>query len=143
MKNIFFFTLMFFSIWVYAQGKSTKDTLYYLLDTAKTPVKDRMWEIHEEYPSLKLLTITCPCLAYGRNPVFVYSTNTEQGKVINNKKVSVIKFVSLTKLIEYVKNYTGGNFETKKIVFIEKRKSNYMMQPVRIIKPSKDQSPVN
>jgi len=84
-----------------AQNTSRKrDSLFFQLDTAKVPITDRMWEIHQEN-SFVFYTFQCPCLANGANPTFIFNLNRPSETKIKN--VSNIKLTSILELLRIVK----------------------------------------
>jgi len=110
MKKIYFIVL-FLNAFIATAQKQQIDSIYYLIDTAKTPINDRMWDIHEEYPSLKLYIIKYPCLLYGQKPTFVYDVTANKGITINKAGFDHIKFIDLPTLILKAKEFTNGGFE--------------------------------
>jgi hypothetical protein len=138
MKKLILIFLFLCSIKTYAQKTGKVTSIYYLIDTAKVPVNARMWDIHMEYPSLKLYTIECPCMQYGQKPTFVYDTSAIRDYVINKKKLSTIKFTSLTVLILKSKQITTiGSKGRYSIFIVEPKGEKYVVHPVRLIKPLK------
>jgi len=67
--------LLIHTIDVKAQKKiaANKDTLYYLIDTAKTLKSDRIFSI-DHYPRNVLYSIYCPCIPSNSSFSFYYST---------------------------------------------------------------------
>lgn len=114
------------------------DTVYYLLDTAKTPINDRMWEIHQEYPSLKLYTIKCSCLQFNNQPIFVENLGNSE-EIINEEKFKTIALLTLPSLIEKAKQLTS-NYDLNKrypLFLVERQSKKYIIHRVRLIRPSK------
>jgi len=142
MKKIFFIILFFCSINAFAQVKQKIDSIYYLLDTIKVPANARMWDIHEEYPSLKIYSIRCHCLQYDKEPTFVYNIGNEKDYIISKKDLSIIKCVNLTTLILKSKQFTAIGFKEKYAIFrIEPSGKKYVVRRVRLLKPNKPREP--
>jgi hypothetical protein len=140
MKKIILIILCYCSINSYAQKSQNVDSVYYLLDTIKTPAKDRIWEIHLEYPSLKIYTIQCSCLAYDSSPAFVYRSNEQQ--TLAKKDIKNFKLISLVKLIGLTKLITTKMLDHKVVFFIiEPHGQNYTLSRVHLLKPSKPRGP--
>jgi hypothetical protein len=135
MKKLSFFILLFCSFNTFAQTPK-KDTIYYLIDTTKTPVKDRMWEIGEEGP-LKYYSFRCACLKYNLSPTFIYNLKNE-GKFISMHDLKSINLITLAKLIDFSRENLGDSFNNKHIAyFIEPNGKEFVMHKVRLIQPRK------
>lgn len=119
------------------------DTVYYLLDTAGTSLKDRMWDIDVE-SQYKYFTIKCPCLKYNSEPTFIYNLK-EPGKKIDSKLISKFSTVSLSSLIDLAKKTTDQTAQTLYIFYIiEKDNSNdYTAHKTRLVTPRKRQASID
>ncbi|MDP9078436.1 MAG: hypothetical protein M3O71_13465 [Bacteroidota bacterium] len=138
MKKIFFIILLFCSYNAIAQKSSKIDSIYYLIDTANTPVNDRMWEIHEEYPSFKIYIIQCPCLQYDQKPSLIYDTKKTNGKVISQKQLKALKLTNIAILIVKIKQSLTNDFTGKYVFFlVEPLGKKYIFHEVRTLKPRK------
>lgn len=135
MKTLLFAVLFLYTVKsaVFARGKI--DSVYYLLDTAKTPVNDRMWDIHEENPSLKFYVINCICLAYNSKPSFVFDMSTAKSEVIDKRGLRAIKLVSLSALIEQAKQFSDNKEPEghQSFFLIEPAGKKYVVHKVRLI----------
>src|ERR1700748_3233165 len=121
----------------FGQVKSPKDTLYYLVDTAKTPIKDRLMKIEIEGP-WNCFVIECACLKYNQRPVFIYELKNQNSTRVGIKAFKRIKFITLSKLIELAKDGEGDNFNNKHVAyFVEPDGKKYVMRKVRLLKPIK------
>ncbi|MFI5139843.1 MAG: hypothetical protein ACHQIM_18620 [Sphingobacteriales bacterium] len=135
MKKIFFIVLLFCSLNAFAQTKQKIDSIYYLLDTVKIPVNDRIWEIGVE-GNFKYYTILCPCLAYGLQPTFFYRMDFG-GQIINNTNLRTVKFISISSLILKAKKFTDSSFKGKyAIFFIEGKEKEFISHKVSL-RPAK------
>jgi len=138
MKKIFLAVLLFCSINASAQKIPETDSVYYLVDTVKTAANDRLWDIHEEYPSFKVYTIQCPCLQYNRQPSFIYDTKQVKGRVVSKDEFKTIKLSSLVSLIVKAKQFTSDDFKGKyAIFFIEPAGRQYILYKVRLLRPTR------
>ncbi len=103
-KTIFFgvFILLAgtFPMHLFAQNSDTT-SIYYLLDTAKTPVKDRMWLIHPE-GVYAFYYINCPCIEENQR-LYLYSKKPTIHFRISKQKFKNIKTVALYDLILHLK----------------------------------------
>jgi hypothetical protein len=115
------------------------DSVYYLIDTANSSVKDRMWDIGVESTS-KYFTIECPCLKYNAKPTFIYRIK-EPAQIINKNAFEKLNIRSLAMLINYAKQTTDLTATELYIYFfIEKNNDNeYVMHKVRLMAPRKQQ----
>ena len=81
MKYLFILAITFLLLFnlqkVNAQVK--RDTIYYLLDTAKVPVKDRMFHFTAEGPAMGY-TLACQCFPYGYSIFFLLSNCGQKRK---------------------------------------------------------------
>jgi hypothetical protein len=137
-KTFFLIILILGTITAFAQTKQKVDSLYYLIDTANIPKNARLWDIHEEYPSLKAYVIQCPCLRYGQEPMFVYDTKEATGQTITEEELNALKLTNLSTLILKAKQFTATDFKGKYIIFLgEPIGKNYIFHKVRLLKPIK------
>jgi hypothetical protein len=121
-----------------AQKLPTKDTIYYLVDTIKIPVKDQMLEIGIDGP-FKYYSIQCRCLKYNQMPTFIYNINrSKSNDLIKSDKIKTINFTSLSKLISLSQQDGGDSFNNYHVTFfIEHIGNNYIKHLVRLLKPQK------
>jgi hypothetical protein len=90
-----------------------KDTVYFLVDTAKVPVKDRMFIITKE-EQFMYFRLTCKCYPWQMNPMFTYGWEHE-GFFLSKKDFNKIRTISISELIEIVAQY--GQDKIKKTIF--------------------------
>jgi hypothetical protein len=71
MKNSIQYLLIVIALFVYnaARAQRPTDTLNYLVDTAKTPVRDRMFIVEQE-SIFQNYTLLCKCLTWQSNAFF-------------------------------------------------------------------------
>lgn len=94
-----------------------KDTIYYLLDTAKTPKNDRMiWVSNDK--TEKIFVIDCPCLrSDGAKPIFQIRNNP--AKTIDSEILKSYKLTSISSIIKLaIDNDKGNEFNEKYILFV-------------------------
>ncbi|PWK75299.1 hypothetical protein LX99_03792 [Mucilaginibacter oryzae] len=138
MKYLLIIFLCLNILGAYAQKRINNiDSIYYLVDTANTPLKDRMWDIGIE-SQYKYLTIKCPCLKFNIEPTFIYKLK-DPGQKINDGYFSKLKIVSLAKLIELTKKTTDLTAQTLYIFYIIEKDANggYIYHKTRLIQPRK------
>jgi len=113
------------------------DSIYYLIDASKTPVKERMLDIGVE-STYQYFTIKCPCLKYNAEPTFVYKIK-DAGQTINRDDFDKLKTVSLRTLINLAKQTVDLTATTLYVYFfIEKKEDDiYIVHKVRLITPRK------
>src|SRR5580704_19166651 len=95
------FTLLFlflYSFNAFAQNLRKIDSVYYLVDTTKTSLNDRMWDIGFE-GKFKYYTILCPCLQNDRQPTFFYRVNFEGQIIAHEIDLKPMRSISLADLI--------------------------------------------
>jgi hypothetical protein len=131
--------LLFCSLNLFAQNGQKKDTVYYLIDTAKTLKSDRIFSINP-YPRFVIYSIYCPCIPSNIGFSFYYSTikglpdtSLKEPVYINKKDIKRIKFIPLYKLIElackeqdyitinheiyFVQHLPNGKYTKRKVQF--------------------------
>ena len=137
MKNYFFVIIIFFYFNnLSAQVKAKVDTVYYLLDTAKTPVNDRMWEVGIEELPFKHYVINCPCLTYDQKPSFIHRVN-DLGEIITGKSLARLQLSNITTLIDKSKKFIENNFKGYAFYIIEPDKKKYIMHKMGLVRPIK------
>jgi len=118
-----------------AQILTNRDTVYYLVDTAKTPPMDRLIKVGTEGPWY-FFSIECTCLKYNQRPTFIYDLKNPGSEPVNNSILKKIKFISLSKLLELSRDDAGEAFNNKHLAyFIEKKGNKYVKTKVRLLKP--------
>ncbi len=121
MKYLYIFgilVLLLFNIQkVNAQIK--RDTIYYLLDTAKVPIKDRMFRIEREGPAMCYI-LECRCFPYSRGITFLFDIANKKEKKISFQEFKKLKTVSVTQLIDLaIKCLPPENRNLYKFIFAE------------------------
>jgi hypothetical protein len=102
---------------VNAQVKT--DTIYYLLDTANVPVKDRMFRIEREGPAM-CYVLECRCFPYSRGITFLYDIANKKEKKISLNEFREFKTVSITQLIDLaIKCLAAEKRSLYKFIFAE------------------------
>jgi hypothetical protein len=139
MKNKVKIVLLILFLWIdlkaaFAQSKVKRDTIYYVIDTAKIPVNARMLDIGVEGP-YKYYTIQCPCLEYGQRPNFTYRRDVKD-KLMTASQLKSIKQVNLISLIQKAKEFTNKAFtSTYAFFFIEPNGKGYVIHQVHLATP--------
>ena len=118
-----------------AQVKTKVDTVFYLLDTAKTPVNDRMWEVGIELP-FKQYVLKCPCLLYNSEIAFMYPIK-DTGNIFDLDKLQKFKLIDLPRLIGKSKQFIENNFKGLVFFIIEPYKNKYIIHRVGLMQPIK------
>jgi hypothetical protein len=145
-KFIALFFLLLFAIGLRAQKhiENKKDTLYYLIDTARTLKSDRvLGGFHTKY--FIFYHIACPCFVNSLepDPLFSYynrkslqDTAFSEPVYVAKKKVKAISFTSLADLIRIVCK-EGNQFNFNHVVFFIESLPNrkYMIRQVKLQGP--------
>ena len=136
MRNLFFLISIFYSFNVFAQTAQKVDTIYYLLDTAKTPVNDRMWEIRID-DQFKSYILNCLCLKFNGMPTFFYSVTdkADSGKIINKSEFKALKLIGLPALIIKSKELLDTEMISYSFFIIEPEGKKYMIHNVALTNP--------
>lgn len=141
MKKIALIILILGSYRSYAQHAVNMNAIYYLIDTTHTLINDRMWDIHEEAPSIKTYTIKCPCLQYNNEPTFIYNIGQTETRTITRTDVRSVKLIPLYDLILKAKEATNVNFKGHyEFYLIEPYGKGYIIHKVRLLPALKPQT---
>ena len=120
-----------------ACAQKPTDTLNYLVDTAKTPVRNRMFDIEREgdYYAYRL---ACKCLTWQNDAIFTYR-NSQKGTVVLPNDLKKMNLSSLTHLIYVATEF--GIYRKEKTVFnfIEKIGDQYIKHRVYLLEPRKNE----
>jgi hypothetical protein len=113
------------------------DSIYYFVDTAKIPIKERMMDIGIE-STYQYFTIMCPCLKYNTNPTFIYKIK-DSGQTIDKAAFDKLNTVTLIKLINLAKQTADLTATTLYIYFfIEKNNDDkYIIHKTKLVTPRK------
>jgi hypothetical protein len=130
MKYSFIFGIMVLLLFnlqkVNAQVKT--DTIYYLLDTAKVPIKDRMFRIEREGPAMCYI-LECKCYPYATGISFLFDIASKKEKIISLQEFRRIKTVSITQLIDLaLKCLPPGHRGLYKFIFAEPTGKNIRLK---------------
>ncbi len=114
MKKLIFLFLIFGTIKSIAQTTKKIDSVYYLVDTAKTPVTDRMWDIYSEGPvTFYALQFPCTCPGLMNKPTFAYSKNWKTNRIISPNEFKSVKLTNLPILLQKIKDFAEVDAKTK------------------------------
>ncbi|MGZ3755312.1 MAG: hypothetical protein ACXVAY_21640 [Mucilaginibacter sp.] len=135
MKKAIYILGIFLSFHSFAWSSPKADTIYYLLNMAKIPANDRMWDIHgtDQY---KYYTIQCPCLKFNGKPTFVSETS-DKGQIMNKTQIKDFTLISLEALISRSKALLDNNIQPGAVSFflIEPEAKNYVIRKVFPLNP--------
>jgi hypothetical protein len=136
MKKIVIILLYLYSSNAFAQNESTTNPVYYLLDTSKTPISERIWHIDNDGP-WKYYTIQCHCLQYNAEPTFAYDTRKDISRIISKKELKSITLINISDLIDSVKkNLENGRKEAYTLFLIEPYKKKYVSHKLNLVHPN-------
>ncbi len=131
------FLLLFKPQKVKAQNEEIKrDTIYYLLDTAAIPAKDRIFTFEREGPFM-LYVLQCRCYPFSKDISFFYSIERQKiNKKISIEEFSKIKTVPITQLIDVaLKCLPRADWTRYKFVFIEPEGENMRLIDMALATP--------
>jgi hypothetical protein len=139
MKNSIQYLLIVIALFVYnaARAQRPTDTLNYLVDTAKTPVRDRMFIVEQE-SIFQNYTLLCKCLTWQSN-AFFFRKLSQKGFVISPDDLKKIKLSTLNQLIHVAADYGIYREDQTVFFFIEKVGDQYIKHQVHLGKPRKDE----
>lgn len=114
MKKTLLVALVFGMLGVKAQSNVKVDSAFYLLDTTKTLVSDRLWHTYSEglvkFYELTVYSSSSPLLD---KPTFAYSSKQQKTKPISDAEFNSIKKASLSELLFHLKEFAEEDKETK------------------------------
>lgn len=141
---IFILSLIFFNVGsVCGQNKAKRDSIYYLLDTAAVPVKDRMFKTEIEQP-YKLFVLRCKCYPNGANAAFsTYITQQDNAKYISQEDFHRLKTISLTELIAITANSPKEKGTKHHFFFLEPNGNKMKITRVYLLPPLKAKPPTD
>ncbi|MDB5008300.1 MAG: hypothetical protein JWP45_2693 [Mucilaginibacter sp.] len=135
MKNLFFIILYLCVFSVSAQKTQKNDSIYYLIDTVKIPLLERVWHVPSDDSQYKNYVLQCPCLKFNGTPTFFYSSK-DKGRVINKTELEAIKRISLSALIIKSKQLLDTQVISYLFYFIEPKGDEYIIHNVGLINPA-------
>jgi hypothetical protein len=98
--------------------QAQKDTVYYLLDTAALPIKDRMFQIENEGPA-RMYLLKCKCYPSSTSIPFYFDISRKRERIINKQEFRQLKTSSLTELIDFAIRSLDPKAATYQFIFIE------------------------
>lgn len=141
MKNktlLFILAVSIIASFAKAQDKIViQDTVYYHLDTAAIPIKDRMFAFDEEAGTVSYVVL-CKCYPWETDLRFFY-TKTKNTKTISKEAFRKIKTISITQLIEIGVKYAKDRIDRHVFFFIEPNGKNMKVTKVYLSDPRKPQ----
>jgi hypothetical protein len=145
-KLIFFIISSVLSGICFAQTKAKKDTLYYLIDTAKTPTRDRVFSInYVKVAEVVQYYLNCPCVWSDQWPTFLYVLRKSlddrtfiKPTYIEEKNLKNISFIPLKDLIEKACENDYYVFNDKYVLFFIEHlpDGRYMVRKVKFTSPA-------
>lgn len=123
--------ILVFFIFIYtnsiAQNGQKVDSVYYLLDTTKTPFRERMWHTYyESGVTNKYYEIQCPCLHNNGKPTFMYAGEINP-KFISKSYLQTLKLSDLSEFIIKAKQFLDSNKNNDAFFFVEPLKKGYII----------------
>lgn len=135
MKKLILLFFIFISIDSIAQNGLKVDSIYYLLDTTKTPVRERIWHTYyEKGVTDKYYEIECPCLHNNGKPTFMYAGEINP-RFISKDYLKIIKLVGLPDLIIRAKQFLDSNKNNNAFFFVEPLKKGYIIHRLILLNP--------
>lgn len=98
--------------------KAQKDTVYYLLDTAAVPIKDRMFKMDNEGP-FRIYVLGCRCYPSSTNIGFYFNIYGKRERIINQQEFRRLKTSSITALIDFAIKSLDPKAANYEFIFIE------------------------
>ena len=112
----------------YGQEKHKKDTVFYLVDTAKTPTADQMFLAGAE-GNIYGFRLNCRCNRWNTDAFFLYPLE-EKGVELSQKNINQINFITLRSLIDIVAQFGIDAKRTKVFYFVEPFNNRYIKHEV-------------
>lgn len=102
MKNLIILGIFILMLAVFTDANAQHgklDTIYYLLDTAATSAKDRIFTFEREGPAM-IYGLQCRCYPYGLDVNFIYNIERHKEKRISMTEFNKLNKVSIVELID-------------------------------------------
>jgi len=133
MKYLFFVFLSLFANSALAQNVNQKDTVYFLVDTTKSPGETNIKITSERVEYVKDFDFKNPCIVSGKSASF-FCNCSDQKKTLSKKVLKRIKLTSLKKLMRLMcTDSTFDEYNNKHVTyFIELDGDHYVMHLVTI-----------
>lgn len=127
-----FLAVFFFIVpGILAAQPFSKKMLFYLADTSKTPVNDRIIEADLD-GRVKTYSVLIPCFSRQRKPVFYYDLN-EPGRKINNKFLKTLKLIKLSDLVALACSLGSDKFnELYEVYFLSPFRKDLILHRVTL-----------
>jgi hypothetical protein len=127
------FILSLFVFKVNAQIKPKIDTIYYLLDTAKIPVNDKVWKVSKD-SDYQYYTILCPCVQFNGSPTFI-NVKEQRVQTLSKAQLERIQLTSLPVLIVKAKQFLDSNKKENVFFIIEPAGKRYLVHQMILFNP--------
>lgn len=132
-RKFSFLTAILLSALSAAAQEKKADNIYYILDSAAVPIKDRMWVIYEDGP-YKFYDLKCPCLEHGLEPTLYFNKNKSELKKVERNDLKLLKTVTIIQLITELKRLVNEKHTVNQaeIYLLEPEKGYYTMRKVEL-----------
>jgi hypothetical protein len=115
--------------------KAQRDTVYYLLDTAAVPIKDRMFRMDNEGP-FRFYLLECSCYPSSVGIPFYFNVHRKK-RIIDKKTFLQLKTSSITELIGFALESLEPKPVKYKFIFIEPNGEDMNLTDIFIAPPYK------
>lgn len=125
--------LLIASVQAWAQKEVKKDTIYYLIDTAKVPIKDRMFLTGQE-GNFYGYRLTCKCYPYQTDAFFTY-LRSRKGTEVTKDDLRLLNTINLRELIRIVVQHGLDQVNKTIFFFIELNGQKFIQHQVFLSEP--------
>jgi len=140
--KLFIFLIFFSPFSLLAQNIHKADTVYFLIDTLNTPLKERLWTIGIENP-IYYYNLHCNCYTENSNPTFGYNVKLSQNeRIITKEELLNIKTIDTKQLIDIITQYGLNKQRNHVFYFIEPRTGKYVLNEV-VLPEYRKRVPIN
>ncbi|MCX2452062.1 hypothetical protein OQX61_12390 [Pedobacter sp. PLR] len=137
MRHLIFmlFGYLIFNTQVSKAQDNERSNIYYFLDTAAVPIKDRIFDLYS-YGYTKNFNILCRCYPWNTNVNF-FSINPKDTRPFTLQEFNEIKTVSLPDLIDIAIQYAKDRIYKYNFYFIEPVSDKMKITKVILAWPTK------
>ncbi|WDF56706.1 hypothetical protein [Mucilaginibacter sp. KACC 22063] len=125
---IIFIVLLTIEKMVFAQNHTQKDTVYYLLDTTKTNIKDRMF-LHGQEGRSYSYRLFCECAAFHQDAIFTRRASAK-GDTLTKEQVNKLPLITLRQFIHIAVQYGIDRIDRKEVFIITPYKDKFLAHQI-------------
>jgi hypothetical protein len=140
MKKLILLLLLIIGLFYKADAQKKTARVYYLIDTARIPAADRMFDFYK-YPKAYAYKLNCSCLMPWLTDAVFFRTIKDKGTNLSEAEVKQLKLVKLSELISIIVKYSVVRMKGNIYYFIEKNGNIFIKYKVQLLEPYSNYNP--